>query len=544
MALRSRKNQASLTAQEKSRFVAALLALKADGRYDQYVQTHMNAMQAAHRGPAFLPWHREFLRRLELDLQTIDATVTLPYWDWTIDRSATSSLWDPSFMGGDGRPSDGQVMTGPFALSGGDWPLAFDGPDLRRRFGISAPALPSPTDATAALEQTVYDVAPWTMSSSSGFRNRLEGWISGPQLHNLVHVWVGGSMLPMSSPNDPVFFLHHCFVDKLWADWQRLHSSAGYLPASGAAAGHNLGDAMQPWAGMGQVVTPASVLNHHALGYRYDTDKVAVDYDGDGKTDFAVWRPGEGNWYIIDSSTGANRVQQWGQAGDIPVPGDYDGDGKTDFAVWRPGEGNWYIIDSSTGANRVQQWGQAGDIPVPGDYDGDGKTDFAVWRPGEGNWYIIDSSTGANRVQQWGQAGDIPVPGDYDGDGKTDFAVWRPGEGNWYIIDSSTGATRVRQWGQAGDIPVPGDYDGDGKTDFAVWRPGEGNWYIIDSSTGATRVQQWGQPGDIPVPGDYDGDGKTDFAVWRPGEGNWYIIDSSTGATRVQQWGQAGDIPV
>jgi FG-GAP-like repeat len=91
------------------------------------------------------------------------------------------------------------------------------------------------------------------------------------------------------------------------------------------------------------------------------------------------------------------------------APYDYDRDGKTDLAVWRPSEGNWYIIDSSTGARRVQQWGLGGDIPVPGDYDGDGRTDFAVWRPSEGNWYIIDSSTGARRVQQWGLGGDIPV---------------------------------------------------------------------------------------------------------------------------------------
>ena len=44
----------------------------------------------------------------------------------------------------------------------------------------------------------------------------------GSQLHNRVHLWVGGNMAPMTSPNDPVFFLHHCFVDKAWADWQEV----------------------------------------------------------------------------------------------------------------------------------------------------------------------------------------------------------------------------------------------------------------------------------------------------------------------------------
>lgn len=272
MALRCRKNQATLTAGEKSRYVAAVLTLKANGTYDRYVADHVGAMAAAHRGPAFLPWHREYLRRFELDLQAIDPGVTLPYWDWTVDTSPTASLWDPSFMGGNGRPIDGQVTSGPFAFATGNWTLIHDGPALRRRFGVSTPSLPAPGDVTGALAETVYDVPPYTLASPSGFRNRLEGWISGPQLHNRVHVWIGGSMGPMSSPNDPVFFLHHCFIDKVWADWQRLHPGAGYVPVSGAAPGHNLGNAMQPWLGRGETVTPASVLDHHALGYAYDNE--------------------------------------------------------------------------------------------------------------------------------------------------------------------------------------------------------------------------------------------------------------------------------
>jgi photosystem II stability/assembly factor-like uncharacterized protein len=176
--------------------------------------------------------------------------------------------------------------------------------------------------------------------------------------------------------------------------------------------------------------------------------------------------------------------------------GDYDGDGKTDLAVFRPGTDQWVIHDSSGGVV-VTPFGDTSqqDIPAPGDYEGIGRTDLAVFRPGTDQWIIL-LSTGAVRVVQFGDPTqhDLPVPGDYDGDGKTDLALFRPATDQW-IIQYSGGGSRVVQMGDpaSGDLPVPSDYDGDGKTDLAIFRTSTAQWIIHDSS-GGSLVTQFGDP--------------------------------------------------
>lgn len=263
-------------------------------------------------------------------------------------------------------------------------------------------------------------------------------------------------------------------------------------------------------------------------------------FDGDTRNEVAVFRPSTGYWFSSNSTNNQLQSVQWGQAGDIIVPGDYDGDGVTDRAVFRPSTGIWYLFQSTNGINFVN-FGQAGDIPVQGDYDGDLKTDVAVFRPSTGTWYTL-KSTGGVSYYSFGAATDVPVPADYDGDAKTDVAVFRPSNGMWYIAQSADGIA-YRQWGQTGDKPIPADYDGDGRTDIAVFRPGNATWFVSGSTQGLIAAS-WGFSTDIMVPGDYDNDGKADFSVFRPSDGYWYTLRSTDGGVTYQQWGQSGDVPI
>lgn len=303
-----RKSVNALDQQEKAKLVNALLELKRRGEYDKYVHWHHHVMlptvlpheprdanyrNGAHRGPAFLPWHREFLMQLEQELRTIEPDAFIPYWDWTQDEKladpTAAPIWADDFMGGNGVEADQwRVQSGPFANSAGQWTVpslpdeGLPGPGLKRQFGRLLPTLPSEEDLGLAMAEAFYDTPNYDRSPFTvGFRNRLEGWVTqrgdgrvgtpGSQLHNRVHLWIGGNMAPMTSPNDPVFFLHHCFVDKVWADWQAVQQAENpeavphYAPEREGPPGHNLEDQLRPWSRRIK-----DVLDTTNLGYTYE----------------------------------------------------------------------------------------------------------------------------------------------------------------------------------------------------------------------------------------------------------------------------------
>jgi tyrosinase len=287
-----------------------------------------NPMLMIHTGPMFLPWHREFILRFERALREVSGKeIALPYWDWTDQESVSPdnpyAVFREDFMGGDGNPDEQYaVTTGPFKK--GAWTLTVH-PEgatwassattyLTRRLG-RAQALPTKAQVEMALAAEEYDVAPYTAVSDPGssFRSALEGtgsaasgmqcgsdgWMAlisdlpratpaGPPtarptgvsgrsaLHNALHAWVGGvlstgvrpairgTMVLMTSPNDPIFFLHHANIDRLWAEWQAAHPGKTYEP-KGGYSGNNADSAMAPFGD----VSPQLVEDISDLGYRY-----------------------------------------------------------------------------------------------------------------------------------------------------------------------------------------------------------------------------------------------------------------------------------
>ena len=227
---RIRKNQKNLTALEWVRFIHAIEGLAEVGipspRYQDFVEIHRLSMDtmagmmwgahtmSGHDGRNFLTWHREYLAKLEAALMIINPLVTIPYWDWVNDRAIPPQLTNAADL------VEWEVTRGSF----------------------SASSLPTAQVINSVMANTTF----------TAFSSTLEG------PHGWVHNAVGGTMGTSTSPKDPLFWLHHGFIDKLFADWQAAHP--GVNPTNGS-------ETFQPPPIMSRRVD--QVLSTQALGYVY-----------------------------------------------------------------------------------------------------------------------------------------------------------------------------------------------------------------------------------------------------------------------------------
>jgi tyrosinase len=249
--VRVRKNANTMQAVERDRFLEALAVHNgAFGLYPVYQSIHGMAWIPAHTNPSFLPWHRVLLLRLERELQAIDPSVSLPYWKF--DEPAPN-LFTADFLGA-------TSSSGLAAFSPGNplstWTInGLSG--IRRTPSFAASAAPNLSSQTATLALGGTGAA----AAYASFRSSMEG-----NPHGQAHVQAGagpGDWLfdPNIAARDPLFFLLHCNVDRLWAAWQWTHDRidpltvTAYLPqgtypgspGDTARLGTYVGDNMWPW---------------------------------------------------------------------------------------------------------------------------------------------------------------------------------------------------------------------------------------------------------------------------------------------------------
>lgn len=289
--------------------------------YDYYVELHASAFasmgteaqlmeQMAHMGPHFLPWHRYLILRMERDMQEAlgDPDFTLPYWDWDDCAAGTGDganpcplIFEEGFLGSHGGLEEAADVTGYLVDQGYEvnvWAevglFSIFNPDsvrcgarpLRRAVGMDEGTnrqVPNSTETIKeGYQRPLYDAAPYEQCRTDetvSFRQYLEGYVRGkPGLlciipgacatHGLGHTYVGGDMSGVGT-TDPIFFLHHANVDRIWAMWQdnnreNADTSADYgnpgFPHMWYAPLFNFPE-----------VRAEELFDFRALGYTYDS---------------------------------------------------------------------------------------------------------------------------------------------------------------------------------------------------------------------------------------------------------------------------------
>jgi tyrosinase len=256
--VRIRKDATKLTAVERDRFLLALAKLNDAGRgvFQAFRDTHVEeSLDEAHGYPGFGPWHRTYLLDLERTLQGVDDQVTLPYWRF--DRPAPA-LFAPAFLGmPPADTADGDVIQFPHGHPLEFWKTDVSDPIERRpRYAISGPPPTSVQTQQGPIPWVITQAAVMNLGTTYARFRRFEG---AP--HGNAHVSFRGPIADVTvAAKDPLFFLLHCNIDRLWAFWQWLKkrrdpTQASTYSLSGDTRqpndlGHKLNDTMWPWNGV------------------------------------------------------------------------------------------------------------------------------------------------------------------------------------------------------------------------------------------------------------------------------------------------------
>lgn len=245
-ALRHRRNARRLTTGQLGdlrRAITAAQAIDDDRGYQAWAGIHGLPLpiSCVHHKELFLPWHRAYLYFFEKALQDLVPGVTLPWWDWTVEHAEGI----PAAFAA--RRADGRknpLFDSPIQKSGRETP------SQTRTIRAPGPPgeLPSPGLVEAVLDNNDFLT----------FQIQLEG------IHDGVHVWTGGTMgrIPVAA-YDPLFYAHHCMIDRLWYLWQLRHGPG--VPAA------LLDRALAPFP-----MTVRETLETTHLGYNYAASTAAV----------------------------------------------------------------------------------------------------------------------------------------------------------------------------------------------------------------------------------------------------------------------------
>lgn len=219
----TRKDQSKLSPHEIERFLCALYTLIQDGTYGKLVDIHAE-MHMQHTNDRLLPWHRIFLLQLEASLRAIHPDVSIPFWDWTQASEQNIPGWLQNV-----KPT---VTTPTRTIT------VIRGPGSQQALATIASNVPN------ILQMTAF--------------NQFAPAING--VHGSVHIWVGGTMSnPSTAAADPLFYMHHANLDRIWWQWHNSPQGQGKNPPlTGAAA------VMDPWA-----YTEPETRDITALGYSY-----------------------------------------------------------------------------------------------------------------------------------------------------------------------------------------------------------------------------------------------------------------------------------